>query len=155
MTLDPVEYRGLEYQTGVSFSVFALQGRQELARGGRYSAGYPEDGVSEPATGFTLYMDAVLSASEPAPDRPRLYLPPGTPWSDAAPWQAKGYAVVRGVTPAADPPGRGQAPALRPRPDRQGSRAAVGGRQQSGAAAGSLSSAGRYRRRKGPSRAPC
>ena len=67
-----------------------------------YSAGYPEDGVSEPATGFTLYMDAVLAASEPTPLRPRLYLPAGTAWADAAPWQAKGYAVVRAVTPAAD-----------------------------------------------------
>ena len=103
MTLDPVEYRGLEYQTGVSFSVFGLKGREELARGGRYSAGYPEDGVSEPATGFTLYMDAVLSASDTAPERPRLFLPPGTPWSEAAPWQTKGYAVVRGVTASADP----------------------------------------------------
>ena len=103
MTLDPVEYRGLEYQTGVSFSVFGLKGREELARGGRYSAGYPEDGVSEPATGFTLYMDAVLSASDTAPERPRLFLPPGTPWSEAAPWQAKGYAVVRGVTASAEP----------------------------------------------------
>ena len=103
MTLDPVEYRGLEYQTGVSFSVFGLKGRDELARGGRYSAGYPEDGVSEPATGFTLYMDAVLAASDTAPERPRLFLPPGTPWSEAAPWQAKGYAVVRGVTASADP----------------------------------------------------
>ena len=103
MTLDPVEYRGLEYQTGVSFSVFGLKGREELARGGRYSAGYPEDGVSEPATGFTLYLDAVLSASDTAPERPRLFLPPGTPWSEAAPWQAKGYAVVRGVTASADP----------------------------------------------------
>ena len=102
VTLDPVEYRGLEYQTGVSFSVFALKGRQELARGGRYSAGYPEDGVSEPATGFTLYMDAVLAASEAAPDRPRLFVPPGTPWREAAPWQARGYAVVRGVTPCTD-----------------------------------------------------
>src|SRR4029077_18069080 len=98
LTLDPVEYRGLEYQTGVSFSVFGLKSREEWARGGRYSAGYPEDGVSEPATGFTLYMDAVLSASDTAPERPRLFLPPGTPWSEAAPWQTKGYAVVRGVT---------------------------------------------------------
>ena len=103
LTLDPVEYRGLEYQTGVSFSVFALKGRHELARGGRYSAGYPEDGVSEPATGFTLYMDAVLQASEAPAARPRLFLPPGTPWSDAQPWQAKGYAVVRGVSAADDP----------------------------------------------------
>jgi ATP phosphoribosyltransferase regulatory subunit len=103
LTLDAVDYRGLEYQTGVSFSVFALKGRQELARGGRYSAGYPEDGVSEPATGFTLYMDAVLAASETPADRPRLYLPTGTPWAEAAPWQAKGYAVVRAVGAAEDP----------------------------------------------------
>ena len=102
LTLDPVEYRGLEYQTGVSFCVFAQKSRHELARGGRYSAGYPEDGVSEPATGFTLYMDAVLAASEQAGERPRLYLPHGTPWRDAEPWQAKGYAVVHAVTPAVD-----------------------------------------------------
>jgi ATP phosphoribosyltransferase regulatory subunit len=102
LTLDAVDYRGLEYQTGVSFSLFALAGRQELARGGRYSAGYPEDGVSEPATGFTLYMDAVLAASEPAPSRPRLYLPTGTAWDEALPWQAKGYAAVRAVGAAKD-----------------------------------------------------
>lgn len=102
LTVDPVEYRGLEYQTGVSFSVFALNGRHELARGGRYSAGYPEDGVSEPATGFTLYMDAVLQASEAPTARPRLFLPLGTPWSEAGYWQAKGYAVVRGVTASDD-----------------------------------------------------
>jgi len=102
LTLDAIDHRGLEYQTGVSFSVFSLTGRQELARGGRYSAGYPEDGVSEPATGFTLYMDAVLAASETPPDRPRLYLPGSTGWGDAAPWQAKGYAVVRAVAPTSD-----------------------------------------------------
>ncbi len=97
LTVDPVEYRGLEYQTGVSFTAFALRGREELARGGRYSAGYPEDGVSEPATGFTLYLSAILAASETPKDRPRLYLPAGTPWRSAADWQAKGYAVVREV----------------------------------------------------------
>jgi ATP phosphoribosyltransferase regulatory subunit len=102
-TIDPVEYRGLEYQTGVSFSAFALAGRQELARGGRYSAGYPEDGVSEPATGFTLYMDAVLAASAASPRRPRLFLPLGTPWRAGAVWQVKGYALVRGVTAVDDP----------------------------------------------------
>jgi len=102
LTLDAVDYRGLEYQTGVSFAVFALAGRQELARGGRYSAGYPEDGVSEPSTGFTLYMDAVLTASQPTPQRPRLFLPAGTPWRAIAPWQARGYAVVRAVAPADD-----------------------------------------------------
>ncbi len=102
LTVDPVEYRGLEYQTGVSFTAFALKGREELARGGRYSAGYPEDGVSEPATGFTLYLSAVLAASETPAERPRLFLPSGTKWSIAAGWQKKGYAVVRAVTPERD-----------------------------------------------------
>src|SRR5471032_1116988 len=102
LTIDPVDYRGLEYQTGVSFSAFALKGRHELARGGRYSAGYPEDGVTEPATGFTLYMDAVLAASDSTPDRPRLYLPFGANWRDAQPWQEKGYAVIRAVVAADD-----------------------------------------------------
>ena len=111
LTLDPVEYRGLEYQTGVSFTVFAQNGREELARGGRYAAGYPEDGTSEPATGFTLYMSAVLAASEAQPERPRLYVAKGTPWSDAATWQAKGYAVVRAVDDAGD--GRAEAKRLR------------------------------------------
>jgi ATP phosphoribosyltransferase regulatory subunit len=102
LTIDPVEYRGLEYQTGVSFTVFGQKGREELARGGRYSAGYPEDGVSEPATGFTLYMNAVLAASDTPTERPRLFVPASTPWRAAAGWQAKGFAVVRAVAPAAD-----------------------------------------------------
>jgi ATP phosphoribosyltransferase regulatory subunit len=102
LTLDPVEYRGLEYQTGVSFTVFAQKGREELARGGRYAAGYPEDGTSEPATGFTLYMSAVLAASETPPERPRLYVSMKTPWADAAHWQDKGYAVVRALDAASE-----------------------------------------------------
>jgi ATP phosphoribosyltransferase regulatory subunit len=102
LTLDPVEYRGLEYQTGVSFTVFSLKGREELARGGRYAAGYPEDGVSEPATGFTLYMSAVLAVSATPPERSRLYMAAATPWADAAAWQDKGYAVVRAVDAAGD-----------------------------------------------------
>ncbi len=102
LTVDPVEYRGLEYQTGISFTAFARKGREELARGGRYSAGYPEDGVSEPATGFTLYLSAILAASDTPPERPRLYLPAGTKWADAADWQKKGYAVIRAVGSAAD-----------------------------------------------------
>ncbi|MFO1081828.1 MAG: ATP phosphoribosyltransferase regulatory subunit [Reyranellaceae bacterium] len=102
MTIDPIDYRGLEYQTGVSFSVFALAGRQELARGGRYSAGYPEDGVSESATGFTLYMDAVLAASPPLPVRPRLFVALDTSWHTCGLWQGKGYAVVRAIAAVDD-----------------------------------------------------
>ena len=56
-------------------------------------------------------MDAVLGASEAPSERPRLYLPLGTPWSEAAHWQAKGYAVVRAVVAAPEP--RAEAKRLR------------------------------------------
>ena len=43
-----------------------------------------------------------LAASEPPPERPRLYVGMGTRWDEAAFWQSKGYAVVRAVVAAAD-----------------------------------------------------
>src|SRR5579862_4060927 len=39
LTVDPVENRGFEYHTGVTFTVFARGIRGELGRGGRYRAG--------------------------------------------------------------------------------------------------------------------
>jgi ATP phosphoribosyltransferase regulatory subunit len=130
LTIDPVEYRGLEYQTGVSFTFYALNTRGELGRGGRYLAGYPEDaaavdaavvplgatdsaggertaagtgiGHTEPATGFTLYMDTVSNAARLDLPGRRLYVPAGTPWSDLASWQQAGYLTVRGFASASD-----------------------------------------------------
>src|SRR5260221_635843 len=72
ITIDPVENRGFEYHTGVSFTFFARSVRGELGRGGRYRTG---NGGGEPATGFTLYTDTVLRAA-PKPETPsRLFLP--------------------------------------------------------------------------------
>jgi len=72
MTVDPVENRGFEYHTGVSFTVFVKSVRGELGRGGRYRTG---DGGGEDATGFTLYTDTILQAL-PAPPTPRrIYVP--------------------------------------------------------------------------------
>ena len=56
LTIDPVESRGFEYHTGVSFPLFALDVRDELGSGGRYLTA-----TGEPATGFTLFMDTLLS----------------------------------------------------------------------------------------------
>ena len=39
LTIDPIEWRGFEYHTGTSFSLFAGGVRTELGRGGRYSVG--------------------------------------------------------------------------------------------------------------------
>lgn len=112
LTLDPVENRGFEYHTGVSFSLFVPGVRGELGRGGRYVAGAPfarrraagGDGVGagEPATGFTLAMETVLEAlPDPEPAR-RLFVPIGTPPETARRFRIDGWAVVAGLEPVQD-----------------------------------------------------
>ena len=96
LTIDPVEFRGLRYHTGVTLTVFAAGRHEELARGGRYLCG------GEPATGLTLYPDAVLRAAPPRAGKPRLFLPAGTDAARAAALRAEGYATVAGLDPATD-----------------------------------------------------
>ncbi len=94
LTVDPVEFRGFKYHTGVSLSVYAPGRHEELGRGGRYVCG-----EAEPATGVTLYPDAVLRALPRPAARPRLYLPPGTDPARAAALRAAGFATVAGFEP--------------------------------------------------------
>jgi ATP phosphoribosyltransferase regulatory subunit len=102
LTIDPVEHRGFEYQTGISFIIFARGVRGELGRGGRYATELP-DGGSESSTGFTLYMDTVLRALPP-PTPPRtLYLPAGSvPADRGSVWREDGWVTVAGLEVAAD-----------------------------------------------------
>jgi len=103
LTVDPVEFRGFKYHTGVSLSVFAPGRHEELGRGGRYVCGESDAGsgaAGEPATGVTLYPDAVLRALPRPVARPRLYLPPGTDPARAAALRAAGFATVAGFDPA-------------------------------------------------------
>jgi ATP phosphoribosyltransferase regulatory subunit len=101
ITIDPVENRGFEYHTGVSFSFFARGIKTELGRGGRYRTGN-EAGAAEDATGFTLYTEAVLSAMTPHRPAPRLYVPAGSDAVAASRWRAQGYVTVAGLVPAKD-----------------------------------------------------
>lgn len=100
LTADPVEYRGWEYQSGVSFTLFALGVRGELGRGGRYTT--VGNGAAEPATGFTLYMDTVLEAVEPAGQPQRLYAPVEIGWQALDAWRAKKFVIVCGLEKVAD-----------------------------------------------------
>lgn len=99
LTVDPVENRGFEYHTGISFTLFARGVRGELGRGGRYEIGFGRD---EPATGFTLYTDTLLLATpRPEPAR-RIFLPMGTPPDDARRLRADGWITVQGLNDAPD-----------------------------------------------------
>jgi ATP phosphoribosyltransferase regulatory subunit len=98
LTVDPVEHRGLEYHTGVSFALFARRVRSELGRGGRYLTG----ASGESSTGFSVYLDSLLRAlPDPEPPR-RLFLPLGTDPGEGAALRAQGWVTVAGLTPAAD-----------------------------------------------------
>ncbi|HEY7608099.1 MAG TPA: ATP phosphoribosyltransferase regulatory subunit [Alphaproteobacteria bacterium] len=99
-TIDPVESRGLEYHTGVSFTIFRAGVRGELGLGGRYLAGRAGNArPQEPATGFTLYLDPILRAL-PEPRTPeRVYVPYGTPADVATGLRENGHRTVAGLHP--------------------------------------------------------
>jgi len=98
LTIDPVEHRGLEYHSGVGFTLLARGVRGELGRGGRYVSD-----KGEPSTGFTLYLDTLLRAIPAPPARRRLFLPAATSRAAAAAWRKRGWITVAGLEPIADP----------------------------------------------------
>jgi ATP phosphoribosyltransferase regulatory subunit len=95
LTVDPVEFRGFRYHTGVCVTVYAPGRHEELGRGGRYLCG----GV-EPATGLTLFPEAILRAAPVRAARPRAYVPAGL---DGSGLRTSGFATVGGLAPVADP----------------------------------------------------
>ncbi len=97
LTLDPIEFRGFRYHTGVCMTVFAPDRHEELGRGGRYVSG------DEPATGLTLLPDALLRALPAGPARPRAFLPWGAPADQATRLRARGYATVPALAGLTDP----------------------------------------------------
>jgi ATP phosphoribosyltransferase regulatory subunit len=101
-TIDPVEHRGFEYQTGISFIFFARGVRGELGRGGRYKAlGDPQDAPSngESSTGFSLFMDTVMRAVPAAEPEKRIFVPFGTPRDVLRELQSNGWITVGGLSP--------------------------------------------------------
>lgn len=91
LTLDPTERHGFEYQTWLGFSLFAAGAPREVGRGGTYTILH-EDGREEPATGFSLFADAL--AGEGARERRRLFLPFGTPAEEGAKLRGEGWVTV-------------------------------------------------------------
>lgn len=97
VTVDPGEYRGFEYQSGIAFAVFARGVRGEIARGGRYRGE-----AGETAVGATVYLDSVLRALPRRKPPRRLYLPAGTPRNAARGLKAEGWTVLHGLDAADD-----------------------------------------------------
>jgi ATP phosphoribosyltransferase regulatory subunit len=94
LTADLVEFRGYKYHTGICVTVFATGKQAELGRGGRYLCG-----VSEPATGISLYPDTIIRIAPETSLRPRLYLPYRTSPEIAADARRQNFATVIGLVP--------------------------------------------------------
>jgi ATP phosphoribosyltransferase regulatory subunit len=89
LTFDPVEHRGFEYQSGMSFVLFAPAVRGELGRGGRYRTQ-----AGEAATGFTLYTDTLLRALPRPRPANRLLVHPDLSSSTAADLRRQGWVTI-------------------------------------------------------------
>ena len=100
ITVDPVENRGFEYHSGLSFTFFAGGVRGELGCGGRYLAG----GDGEPATGFSLFSHNLLRAL-PAPAMvERLLLPIDADRTVSATLRGQGWITVEALVAVPDLP---------------------------------------------------
>jgi ATP phosphoribosyltransferase regulatory subunit len=97
LTVDPVEFRGFRYETGVSVTVYAPGRHEELGRGGRYLCG-----DAEPATGLTLFPDAILRVAPPRLARPRVFIPFGGDPLCVAALRADGFATVAALASHTD-----------------------------------------------------
>ena len=97
LTVDPVEFRGFRYENGVSVSIFAPGRHEVLGRGGRYVCG-----DAEPATGLTLYPDAILRVAPKREARKRVFIPAGASQAQVVALRREGYATVAALSPADD-----------------------------------------------------
>jgi len=102
ITVDPVENRGFEYHSGVTFTFFVRGVRGELGNGGRYIA-VTANGVEEPSTGFNLFMDTVLRALPDYTPQARIFVALGTAKECAEKLRSEGWAVVSGLRSVENP----------------------------------------------------
>ena len=72
LTIDPVEFRGWDYHTGLCISVYADGISGEVGRGGRYLSNN-----QEPACGLTLRPDILLQRAERPLSKSRVFVPYG------------------------------------------------------------------------------
>jgi ATP phosphoribosyltransferase regulatory subunit len=96
LTLDPTERHGFEYQSWFGFSLFVDGVASEVGRGGTYLI-RRDDAADEPATGFSLYPDAIVPTV--AGSRRRLFLPAGTEPAAAAQLRREGWVAVQALDP--------------------------------------------------------
>ena len=96
LTVDPVEIRGYEYHTLLTFTFFSRGVRGELGRGGRYIASDNSSSKSgEMATGVTLFIDTLLNSIPKTRPEKRMFVPLDSNEQSVEKYIAKGWVSIR------------------------------------------------------------
>jgi ATP phosphoribosyltransferase regulatory subunit len=90
ISIDPLENRGFNYHTGLSFTIFSENLKGEIAKGGRYKTLN-----GETAIGCTIYTEKIYSNSKSSLDKSLVYVP-YLNINDADHIISKGYRVIFG-----------------------------------------------------------
>lgn len=90
ISIDPLENRGFNYHTGLSFTFFSENLKGEIAKGGRYKTLN-----GETAIGCTIYTEKIYSNSNSNLDKSLVYVP-YLNINDADQIINKGYRIVFG-----------------------------------------------------------
>jgi ATP phosphoribosyltransferase regulatory subunit len=93
LSVDLVETRCFEYQTGLSFSFFSGKSDSVLGRGGRYRTQ-----ANEPSTGFTFYAETLAALLPEDKERPHLLVPFDCGMDNLNRLHAEGYITLRALT---------------------------------------------------------
>lgn len=103
LTVDPVENRGYEYHSGVTYTFYAKGARSELGRGGRYVAG-----SGEPAAGFTLFIDSLMRTLPKPSGENRIFFPFECDRQAARDLRSQGHICINGLEEVSDAKAEGR-----------------------------------------------
>ena len=90
VSIDPLENRGFNYHSGLSFTIFSENLKGEIAKGGRYKTLNGESAI-----GCTIYIEKIISTPKLNPEKPLVYVP-HLNINDADKVISNGYRVVFG-----------------------------------------------------------
>ena len=90
ISIDPLENRGFNYHSGLSFTIFSENLKGEIAKGGRYKTLNGESAI-----GCTIYIEKIISTPKQNPEKPLVYVP-HLNINDADKVISNGYRVVFG-----------------------------------------------------------
>ncbi|MFZ4762408.1 MAG: ATP phosphoribosyltransferase regulatory subunit [Alphaproteobacteria bacterium] len=111
ITLELADWRGLEYKTGLGFTLFSADAAGELGRGGRYSVQDHDSGkyathqanapssvqTEESSVGFSLYGDSLRQVVALPSSQPLVFVPHPVDWRLLESIQTKGYRTLAGL----------------------------------------------------------